>query len=90
MARYAGYSYGDEWKKNLAAGKYRFLLEGFNQKRAYAHRAAELVEPAIRERMAAPGQGGRRAGPPDRRLQSASLDPRRRGRSALDRRDRRP
>ena len=53
VARYAGYSYGDEWKKNLAAGQYRFLLEGFNEKRAYAHRAAELVEPAIRKRMAA-------------------------------------
>ncbi len=53
VARYAGYSYGDEWKKKLAAGQYRFLLEGFNQKRAYAHRAAELVEPAIRQRMAA-------------------------------------
>ena len=53
VARYAGYSYGDEWKKKLAAGQYRFLLEGFNQKRAYAHRAAELVEPAIQERMAA-------------------------------------
>ena len=53
VGRYAGYSFGDEWKKNLAAGKYRFLLEGFNQKRAYAHRAAEAVEPAIQERMAA-------------------------------------
>ncbi len=51
--RYAGYSYGDEWKKKLAAGQYRFLLEGFDQKRAYAHRAAELVEPAIGKRMAA-------------------------------------
>jgi hypothetical protein len=53
VARYAGYSYGEEWKKKLAAGQYRFLLEGFNEKRAYAHRAAELVEPAIRKRMAA-------------------------------------
>ncbi|MGO9110611.1 MAG: hypothetical protein ACLP9L_15425 [Thermoguttaceae bacterium] len=53
VARYAGYSYGDEWKKKLAAGEYRFLLEGFDQKRAYAHRAAELVEPAIQKRMAA-------------------------------------
>ena len=51
--RYAGYSYGEEWKKKLAAGDYRFLLEGFNQKRAYAHRAAETVEPAIQQRMAA-------------------------------------
>ena len=40
-AEYAGYSYGEEWKKKLAAGDYRFLLEGFNQKRAYAHRAAD-------------------------------------------------
>ncbi|MGA2255224.1 MAG: hypothetical protein ABSG53_11220 [Thermoguttaceae bacterium] len=53
VARYAGYSYGDEWKKKLADGQYRFLLEGFDQKRAYAHRAAELVEPAIQKRMAA-------------------------------------
>ncbi len=53
MGRYAGYAYGEQWKKNLAAGKYRFLLEGFDQKRAYAHRAADLVEPAIQERMAA-------------------------------------
>jgi hypothetical protein len=53
VGRYAGYSYGDEWKKKLAAGQYRFLLEGFNEKRAYAHRAAEMVEPAIGQRMAA-------------------------------------
>ena len=53
VGRYGGYSYGDAWKKKLAAGQYQFLLEGFNQKRAYAHCAAELVEPAIRERMAA-------------------------------------
>ncbi|MFI5380376.1 MAG: hypothetical protein ACHRHE_13840 [Tepidisphaerales bacterium] len=53
VARYAGYSYGDEWKKNLAADKYRFLLEGFNQKRAYAHRAAEAIEPAIQKNIAA-------------------------------------
>ena len=51
VRRYAGWGYGDEWKKKLAAGHYRFLLEGFNQKRAYAHRAAELVEPAIRQRI---------------------------------------
>ena len=37
----------------MAAGKYRFLLEGFDQKRAYARRAAALVEPAIQEHMAA-------------------------------------
>jgi len=29
------------------------LLEGFDQKRAYAHKAAELVEPALAERMTA-------------------------------------
>ena len=52
VGRYAGYSYGDEWKKRLAAGRYRFLLEGFDQKRAYAYKAAVLVGPAIAERMA--------------------------------------
>lgn len=52
VARYAGYSYGDDWKKKLEAGDYRFLLEGFAQKRAYAHRAAELVSPALDQRMA--------------------------------------
>jgi glycosyl hydrolase family 38 len=51
--RYAGYHYGDAWKNKLAAGDYRFLLEGFGQKRAYAQRAAELVDPAIDSRMAA-------------------------------------
>ena len=53
VGRYAGYAYGEQWKKNLADGKYRFLLEGFDQKRAYAHRAAELVEPALAEHAAA-------------------------------------
>ena len=53
VGRYAGWTYGEEWKKKLAAGDFRFLLEGFNQKRAYAHKAAALVEPAIAERMVA-------------------------------------
>ena len=53
VARYAGYSYGDEWKKKLAAGHFKFLLEGFNQKRVHAHRAAELVEPALSDRLSA-------------------------------------
>jgi hypothetical protein len=64
VGRYAGWTYGEAWKKKLAAGDYRFLLEGFNQKRAYAHKAAALVEPAIAERMAelarAVGVSGRR------------------------------
>ena len=53
VGRYTGWYYGDEWKKKLAAGYYRFLLEGFNQKRAYARKAAALVEPAPAKRMAA-------------------------------------
>jgi hypothetical protein len=52
VPRYAGFSYGEEWKKRRAAGDYRFLLEGFEHKRAYARKAAALVEPAIQERMA--------------------------------------
>jgi hypothetical protein len=52
VGRYAGYAFGEAWKKRLAAGDYDFLLEGFNQKRAYAHKAAEAVEPAIQQRMA--------------------------------------
>ncbi len=52
VGHYAGYHYGDAWKKKLAAGDYQFLLEGFGQKRAYAHRAAELVAPAIDRRLA--------------------------------------
>ena len=40
-------------KKKLAAGDYSFLLEGFDQKRAYARKAAALVDQAIEERMAA-------------------------------------
>jgi hypothetical protein len=51
VARYASYSYGDEWKKKLAAGHYRFILEGFNQKRDYARKAAAMVDPAIEQRM---------------------------------------
>jgi hypothetical protein len=35
----------------LAAGHYRFILEGFNQKRDYARKAAALVDPAIEQRM---------------------------------------
>ncbi|MGA2866627.1 MAG: hypothetical protein ABSF95_19300 [Verrucomicrobiota bacterium] len=52
VPRYAGYAYGDEWKKKLAAGDYKFLLEGFDQKGAYARKAAALVDRAIEERMA--------------------------------------
>jgi len=50
--RYAGHCYGQEWKQKLAAGKYQFLLEGFDQKRAYTRKAAALAEPAIQQRMA--------------------------------------
>jgi len=53
VGRFAGYTYGEQWKRKLAAGDYRFLLEGFAQKRAYAHNAADLIEPAIAERIAA-------------------------------------
>lgn len=56
VPRYAGFNYGEQWRKRLASGEYRFLLEGFDQKRAYAHRAAELVEPAIAEAAAALAQ----------------------------------
>ena len=52
VARYAGYCYGEEWQRKLAAGGYKFLLEGFDQKRAYARRAAALVQQAIEPRMA--------------------------------------
>ena len=52
VSRYAGYTYGEAWKKKLAAGDYRFLLEGFDQKRAYARRAAALVDTALEQRMA--------------------------------------
>jgi alpha-mannosidase len=51
VGRYAGYTYGDAWKQKRAAGDYRFLLEGFDQKRAYARKAAALVEPAREQRM---------------------------------------
>ena len=53
VARYAGYSYGEEWKKNLAAGKYQFLLEGFDQKRAYARKRPRVGRAGHWERMAA-------------------------------------
>ena len=56
VGRYAGYSYGEAWKKKLAAGDYRFLLEGFAQKRDYARKAAAAVDPALRRRMAALAQ----------------------------------
>ena len=52
VPKYAGYCYGEEWKQKLAAGKYKFLLEGFDQKRAYARKAAVLVERAIEQQMA--------------------------------------
>ena len=51
VSRYAGYRYGNEWKEQLAAGRYKFLLEGFDQKRAYARKAAALVDRATGERM---------------------------------------
>jgi hypothetical protein len=53
VPRYAGYRYGEEWKEQLAAGRYKFLLEGFDQKRAYARKAAAVVDRAIEERMTA-------------------------------------
>ncbi|MGA2500639.1 MAG: hypothetical protein ABSH20_23120 [Tepidisphaeraceae bacterium] len=52
VSRYAGYCYGEEWKRKLAAGGYKFLLEGFDQKGAYAHKAAAVVERGIEPRMA--------------------------------------
>ena len=53
VSRYAGYCYGDEWNKKRAAGGYRFLEEGFDQKRAYARRAAAVVDREIAQRMTA-------------------------------------
>jgi alpha-mannosidase len=53
VPRYAGYRYGEEWKRELAAGRYKFLLEGFDQKRAYARKAAAVVDRAIADRMTA-------------------------------------
>jgi hypothetical protein len=35
----------------MLSSDYGFLLEGFGQKRAYAQRAATLVDPAIADRM---------------------------------------
>lgn len=52
VSRYAGYCYGAEWKRKLAAGAYEFLLEGFDQKGAYARKAAALVERNLDQRMA--------------------------------------
>ena len=52
VSRYAGYSYGDEWKRKLAAGGYKFLLEGFDQKGAYARKAAAVVDRNLEPRMA--------------------------------------
>jgi alpha-mannosidase len=52
VSRYAGYCYGDEWKRKLAAGGYKFLLEGFDQKGAYARKAATVVERSLEQRMA--------------------------------------
>ena len=63
VSRYAGYHYGDAWKKKLAAGDYRFLLEGFGQKRAYSHRAAGLVDAPIDSRMAGLAAAVKVAGP---------------------------
>ena len=53
VPRYAGYAYGEEWKRKLTAGDYRFLLEGFDQKAAYARKAATVTEHGIETRMAA-------------------------------------
>ena len=52
VSRYAGYAYGDEWKRKLAAGGYKFLLEGFDQKGAYARNAAAVVDQGLEQRMA--------------------------------------
>ncbi len=51
VPRYAGYRYGEEWKQKLEAGGYKFLLEGFDQKRAYARKAATTVQGAVEQRM---------------------------------------
>lgn len=52
VPRYAGYAYGEAWRRRSAAGDYKFLLEGFDQKAAYARKAAALTERGIEERMA--------------------------------------
>ena len=53
VQRYAGYAYGETWKKKQAAGDYKFLLEGFDQKATYARKAAAMTQRGIEERMAA-------------------------------------
>jgi alpha-mannosidase len=53
VPRYAGFRYGEQWKEAFTNGRYNYLLEGFDQKRAYARKASTLTEHGISERMAA-------------------------------------
>ena len=46
-----GFWYGDEWKKKRAEGKYARFEQSFNDKRAYIHKTAEIVNKALKERM---------------------------------------
>jgi hypothetical protein len=46
-----GFWYGDEWKKKRAEGRYSRFEQSFNDKRAYIHKTAEIVNKALAERM---------------------------------------
>ena len=81
--RYAGYHYGDEWKKKLAAGDYRFLLEGFGQKRAYAQSSRRVGRSGDRQSLGRSGRRGQGRRSADRGLQSAPLAARRHGGRSL-------
>ncbi len=46
-----GFWYGDQWKQRRAAGKYARFEQSFDDKRAYIHSTARIVNRELHERM---------------------------------------
>jgi hypothetical protein len=45
-----GFWYGDEWKKKREEGRYKKFEQSFDDKRAYIHKAENVVKKAMRDR----------------------------------------
>ncbi len=84
-ARYAGYSYGDAVEEESRRRRLSFPPGGIRTEAGLCAQCGRAGRAGHRQADGRAGRGGQRSRPPHRRLQSASLDPRRRNRSALDR-----
>ena len=72
-------SYGEEFKKERAAGRFDRLEGSWDEHTAYIKKAHEIIAPELAKNLQALAQGREGRRPPRRRLQPAPLETQRRG-----------